>query len=128
MADPNLFGVVPKARKARPAPSPTGEIQRLIGLWASLFEERFHEKPIVTGKDGAAVKRLVAHGGVGAVERRLRIYLALDDPYIAGQGYPLSLMLGAWNRLVAQDVQAPSRVPDSDATSRYLRGIKGAGR
>ncbi len=123
---PNLFGVKPKAkRKAAPA-VPGGAVQRLIGAWVRLFEGRFGEKPVITPADGAALKRLVSHAGEGAVERRLHAYLELTNTYVAEAGYPLRLLPGEWNRLVAADkTGAPRSVPDADATGRYLRRLKG---
>ncbi len=121
----NLFGVPDKEpKKPAPAKAGPGEVQRLIGVWAKLFEARFGEKPIVTGRDGAALKRLIAHSDAATVERRLKVYLALDDAFIASQGYPLGLMLGAWNRLVAQDRPEPSRVPSAERTAEYIRNLK----
>lgn len=129
MVEPNLFGVTakPKARKAKAAP---GEVQVVIGKWAALFEARFREKPLVTGKDGAAVKRLIAHAGAETVLRRLPIYLDLPDEFLAGQGYPLSLMLGQWNRLVALDRGSTARGPaaDADSTSDRMARLKSQGR
>jgi hypothetical protein len=127
--EPNLFGVKPKAKRAKPAPLPGGVVQRLIGVYARLFEGRFHEKPMVTPADGAALKRMVAHAGEATVERRLPRYLQLDDTYLAGEGYPLRLMPGAWNRLVAAEAtDAPTArtVPDAGRTAAYLRGLKGS--
>jgi hypothetical protein len=125
MTGPNLFGVPAKARKAKaPKPSTGTAVTELIAAWAALFEARFGEKPLVTGKDAAALKRLVEHGcgDVGLVRRRLAAYLRLDDAFLAGQGYPLSLLLGQWNRLVA--LEAPEaggrQVQDADATQRLL--------
>ncbi|MES2341688.1 MAG: hypothetical protein V4597_08420 [Pseudomonadota bacterium] len=125
----NLFGVEAKAKRAKAKPAPAGEVQAVIGQWAALFQARFGEKPLVTGKDGAAVKRLVAHGGLPAVLRRLPIYLDLPDEFLAGQGYPLSLMLGQWNRLVALDrpAQDRGRVPDADRTSARMARLRSQG-
>ncbi len=123
----DLFGVGKRPAKAKAAPTPPGAIQRLIGVWASLFEARYREKPIITARDAAALKRLIGHADVATVERRLRAYLDLDDPYISGQGYPLALMLGAWNRLIATDRQ-PLRVQmDADRTTQYLDDLKRRG-
>ncbi len=126
MSTDNLFGVPAKAKakKAKaPKPSTGDAVQRLIRAWDLLFTVRFNERPLITGKDAAALKRLVQHtgGDIGLVERRLALYLKLDDPFLAGQGYPLSLLLGQWNRLVALDVPERSKVPDADRTAEMLR-------
>lgn len=124
MAAGNLFGVEPKAKRAKAPAVPSQAVQRMIVIWRDLFVAKFGEQPIVTGKDGAAAKRLLTHAPADVVERRLRLYLSLDDPYIAGQGYPLSLMLGAWNRLVAQDAPSRDRVPGASDTSDYLARMR----
>ena len=124
MTPANLFGVE-KPAKAKKAAAPASETQRIIGAWARLFEAKYGEKPIVNGKDAAAVKRLIGHAGAAVVERRLGLYLALEDDFVAGQGYPLSLMLGQWNRLVALERPVQRGNQSVEATDAYLRGLKG---
>jgi hypothetical protein len=104
---------------------PASAVQQILMAWATLFEAKYHEKPIITGKDGAAVKRLLGHAPAPVVLRRLQVYLDLDDPFITNQGYPLALMLGAWNRLVAQDRPERAKVPDASATANYLAKMRG---
>ncbi len=107
---------------------PPSDVPRLIALWIDLFAAKYGERPIPTGKDAAAVKRLVGYAGAVTVERRLRLYLALDDAYLAAQGYPLSLLSSAWNRLIALDQPDRQRGPDAAATDRYLQGLNGGRR
>lgn len=128
MTDANLFDIKPRPKKAAKPKAPAGEAHRIIATWAKLFEAKFREKPIIIGKDAGAVKTLLAHASADVVERRLKAYLALDDQYIAGQGYPLSLMLSAWNRLIALEAETPSKVPDAARTDQYLSRMKGAGK
>lgn len=125
--EPNLFGVKSKAKRKASPPIPGGAVQRLIGTYRSLFEAKFHETPTITAADGAALKRLVAQSGADVVERRLRLFLEIDDPYTSGEGYPLRLMPRAWNKLIVQDAQAKtSRTPDAERTDEYLRSLKRA--
>ncbi len=125
MTAPNLFGVPAKQKQAREP----NAVLALFDAWSVLFAERFGERPMATGKDLAALKRLLGHcnGDAEKVRRRLALYLRLDDPYVAGQGYPLVLMLGQWNRLIAQDAPERSRVPDVERTERMLNGLRGKG-
>ncbi len=125
--EPNLFDVRRKAKRKAVAPVPGGAVQRLIGIWVGLYERRFGEKPVITPRDGAALKRLVLHAGADVVEHRLPLFLELDDAYIAGEGYPLVLLQSAWNKLIAAEhtTPAPRQVRDADATDRYLRRLKG---
>ncbi len=126
MVEPNLFGVAAKVKKPKPTAAAPGDVQLVIRTWVEAFERRFGEKPIITGKDAAACKRLVAHAGVATVVRRLPAYLELADDFLAGQGYPLSLMLAQWNRLIAAErPTTTSRTPDADRTAAYLRRLKG---
>lgn len=123
---PNLFDVKPKAKRKQAAPLPGGAVQRLIGTYVRLFEAKFKEKPIILPRDGAALKRMIAHAGEAAVERRLPLYLALPDDYISNEGYPLVLMQSAWNKLVALERSSTStKVPDAAATETYLRNLRG---
>ncbi len=128
-APPNLFGIETKAKKAKAPAACPGDVQLVIRTWAEAFERRFGEKPIITGKDGAAVKRLIGHSDLRTVVRRLPIYLDLPDEYLAGQGYPLHLMLGQWNRLVALDrpVQPSRSVPDAESTGDRMRRLRSQG-
>lgn len=122
--DPNLFDVKRKAKRVAAPPLPNGIVQRLLGIWVGLFEAKFHEKPMILPRDGAALKRLVALAGAEAVERRLPKYLALEDRYIAGEGYPLALLQSSWNRLIIQD-RVHDRTPDAARSQDYLRKLKG---
>ena len=124
-SEPNLFGVEPKPKREKAPAVPGGAVQRLISLWIGLFEKRFKEKPVITARDGAALKRLVSHAGAEAVERRLPRYLELDDPYIANEGYPLALLQRSWNKLIVADRRDNStRTPDADRTAEYLRKLR----
>lgn len=122
---PNLFGL-PAPKRARKAPAlPDGVVHQLIMLWVGLFAARFGAKPVLTPADAAALKRLAREQGADVVARRLPQYLALEDAYVAGEGYPLSLLPRAWNKLVVQDAAPASRVPGPAATAAYLKSIKG---
>ncbi len=129
-SSPNLFGVI-KAKPGRQvkASAHPGDVQAVIACWAQVFEAKYGEKPIITGKDGAAVKRLVAHSDARTVVRRLPAYLGLPDEFLEAQGYPLSLMLGQWNRIVALEKQgrAVSTVPSADDTEARMRRLKAGG-
>lgn len=127
MTEGNLFDVPAKKRqKKTPAPLPGGTVQRLIGVYARLFEARFAEKPVILPRDGAALKRLIGHAGEAAVERRLPLYLALPDEYLAREGYPLVLLQSVWNKLiVAEREQSAGRtVPGVEATEAYLKSLR----
>ena len=112
----------------KPVPERT-PAQRLIAGWSKLFLARFGTKPIVSPKDGAAVKRLLAREGVdeALVARRIGQYFDLDDEYLRREGYPLGLLPGAWNKLAVAEAQErpKSRVPDADATEQYLARMRG---
>lgn len=123
--EPNLFDVKPKPERKAAAPAPNGAVQRAIGIWVGIFEKKFGEKPTIMPRDGAALKRLVLRYGAELVERRLPQFLALDDAYVAAEGYPLALLESSWNKLIVADRAAAGRVPDADATERYLRGLRG---
>jgi hypothetical protein len=127
MNEPNLFDVHRKKKPKTSEPTPGGVVQRLIGLYVTLFEAKFREKPVITPRDGKALKRLVAHAGEDAVTRRLPRYLDLPDDYIAREGYPLSLFQSTWNKLIAEersDTRDGHRVPDSKTTTAYLQSLK----
>lgn len=121
----DLFGAPaekPRRRVASRSPVPT-----LIGVYVTLFNARFGARPVVTGKDGAAIKRLIAQMGAEDVARRLPAFLDLDDPYLVDRGFPLSLFPGAWNRLVSaeREERARRRVPSVEETDAYLRRLRG---
>lgn len=123
--EPNLFGVKPRAKRKAAPPIAGGVVQELVALWVRLFEQKFREKPVITARDGAALKRLVAHSGAEAVRRRLPRYLALDDAYVANEGYPLSLLQRSWNKLiVAEQGENGRRGPDAERTRTYLRSLR----
>lgn len=121
----NLFGVTPKKKRASAPPLPNGVVQRLLGIWVGLFETKFHEKPVILPRDGAALKRLISHAGAEAVERRLPRYLALEDAYVIAEGYPLVLLQSSWNKLIVAEKATASRLPDADETDKYLRDLRG---
>lgn len=125
--EPNLFGIAPKAKPKKAPPVEGGAVQRVIGRWVALFTAKMGEKPAITPRDGAAIKRLVLQAGPDVVERRLVAYLDIDDEYIRREGYPLALLPQAWNKLIVAEREASGsrRVQDADATRSYLRGLKG---
>lgn len=126
MTQEPLFGGRRPAKRAHSPPLPDQAVQRVLVEWIRLFEARFHERPLIRGQDGAAVKRLIAHAGVDAVAGRLPLYLALDDPYVERKGYPLSLLPQVWNELVVQCHQQQGRTSSEvDRTKKYLQGLKG---
>jgi hypothetical protein len=123
--DAQLFALERK-RRSKPTPAPDNAVHRLIAIWVGLFRQRFRERPIVTPKDGAALKRLLVQTQDEAViARRLPLYFDLDDAYLQQNGFPLAQLPASWNRLIAIDAQrTQSRVPDADATERYLRKLR----
>ncbi len=122
----DLFGVGGREAAKKAAPLPDGAMHRLIMLWVTLFSAKFGEKPELTPADAMALKRLAKERGVDVVARRLGAYILLhEDTFEAKEGFPLSLLPRAWNKLIIQDKSQPSRVPDADQTARYLRDIKG---
>lgn len=120
---PNLFGVTAKTKR-KAAPAPNGAVQRAIGIWVGLFEKKFGEKPIILGRDAAALKRLVLRYGPELVERRLPQFLALDDAYVSTEGYPLALLEASWNKLIVAERARVGRVPDEAATDAYLATLR----
>jgi hypothetical protein len=120
----NLFDIKRKPKRAASAPLPFGAVQRLIDVWIGLFEAKFREKPVLTKADAAPLRRLAVSHGVALVERRLPRYLALADPLYRDEGYPLRLLPRAWGRLMVDEAASPSRVPDAEQTSDYLRKLK----
>jgi hypothetical protein len=130
LGDPNLFGQQPKPKPKKTAPkveAPSGAVQRLIGIWCGLFERKFGEKPVITGRDGAVLKRLAVAYGVDAVERRLQLFIDLDDAFLVDAGYPLTLFESKWNKFaVAERRKEPrSTVPSYEETQRYRRKLRG---
>jgi len=123
--EPNLFGIKPKPKPRKAEPLPSGTMTRLIGIWVGLFEARFREKPVIRPRDAAALKRMVRHAGEASVSARLRLYIALDDEYVAAEGYPLALFEDRWNKLVAAAARPQARVQDAESTDAYLRSLRG---
>jgi len=126
MSETNLFGLKAPAKRKRTPPAPDGAVHKLVMLWVGLFERRFGEKPMITSRDGATLKRLVTASDAATVGRRLEQYLALDDAYLREAGYPLGVLPSVWNRLIAQEAPAAggNKVPGSDETEDYLRSLR----
>ncbi len=110
MTEPNLFGIQiqPPAKRAR-APVADGAVTTLIHLYVALYSELLGEKPLITKKDGALLKRLVITYGATVVEERLRVYLAWPDPYIRARGYTLALLYSKWQEVAALAHQTQPR-------------------
>lgn len=123
---PNLFDVKPKAKRKASPSAPDQVVHKLIMLWVSLFTRRFGERPVVTGRDGKALKDLVKHYDAATVGQRLEQYLALDDVYLHDAGFPLSLLPSVWNRLAVKAASAKPRqvYDDAERTDAYLRSLK----
>lgn len=125
--DANLFGMTPTPKRQKAAPVPGGAVQQLIGQYCTLFAACFSgERPVITPRDGKALKDMVTQSGVEKVAQRLPLYVGMDDTYLRGEGYPLRLMPGAWNKLTARLQQQASAPPAVEAqrTADYLRKIR----
>jgi hypothetical protein len=124
MTDQNLFGDQAKTKRN---PANAAPVQRLIAIWMEIFERKYGERPIVAASAGATLKRLLAAGNSEAlVERRLRAFMELDDPYLQAHGYAIRLLAERWNGFAAAKAPAPAGngAQGADQTSDYLRSLK----
>lgn len=124
-ASPNLFDGKSKAKRQKAAPAPGGAVHALITLYCQLFGELFHgDQPVISPADGKALKGLVTQFGQEKVHQRVIRYMALDDAFIASQGYPLRLMPGVWNKLTALVHQQGAPDLATAKTNEYLRKLQ----
>jgi hypothetical protein len=119
-----LFDTAQPPKAKRKPPTPSTPATRIVARWCDLFKAAYGRQGAVTPRDGKAAKRLAELAGEAEVLRLLPVYFSLRDPYIASEGYPLSLMEARWNKLVACEQAERSRVPDEARTSAYLRRLK----
>ena len=126
--EPNLFDIHPKQHR-KPAPSaPPQTVQRLIGVYRTCYEHRFHEPPVVMKRDGAILKSLIVQFGPDKVEQRLRAFMQWDDTFVVDSGYALTLFQSCWNRLAARCLTSQSSTQATDSgiekTKQYLRNLR----
>ena len=129
MGEPNLFGVETKAKQKLAAQS-DGAVHRLIALVCQHHEKRYGEKPLITKKDGALLKKLTGQFGEPLVTDRLKSYYAWDDAFVCESGHSIGVFFSTWNRLTAlvRRTHVRTTTPSVDKTQEYLRSIRAFGR
>jgi len=99
-------------------------VRPLFDLYVELFEEKFHQRPVLNfGKEGAILKDLVKALGEDVVRDILRRFFESTDPFVVKSGYSIGVFRVTANRLLAESSRQTTPPAYEGSAGRRLESL-----